>query len=667
MTRAHTLLTLATRLFREQRYEKARRSAQRLLEADPGSPAGWAILGMSQLRLGHREDALTTLLRAHERDPSSLKVREALAESLYQNQRTTDALEHIDAAIREDSTPQRYAIQARLRRECDWPYGALRSEIDAVHLDPDNIALKFRVAHTALNEGDPERADTIIGTPPDALDPEHVLLLAQIKCARGAHREARDLCTRLCATSSDPALQYQAAHLLFQVGPFETAANVFERLASEAHAPIESHTWHARCQLFSNHPDAHNTIASVHNTWPEHPDVLCVVGIHHALQDNEKQAVSCFQQTIERDPTHGEAHLWLGELYRRQGEIPACLTATDTGIFHTPVYCLAGELNRILAIHGRDSIAARWKTIPQSVFAHHIQRAETLVSKDTRDKALSSARPKWVIQASEDILTGLHGNRTGWPTQHVPGTVGATRIHLAEDVRQESRRHQLLLRTRAPQEVLEQFAQLIERYPEPTVYCHRGEVSLWLGHYAAAEADFETALDIDRTTRWAWIGLGASQILTGREQQGLNTFQQSKSHARPGRTMWVYQAEAYRNLGELDRAVTHIQEALRINPERTSAYALAGLLHCDHGRIHDARACWGMLETQNPTLCAHVRSAPHRPDTLEALSAHFADMLQRMHGNRASTVITWMHDEALHLNINDPSDVTAQYGLNAKN
>ena len=61
MTRAHTLLTLATRLFREQRYEKARRSAQKLLEADPGSPAGWAILGISQLRLGHREDALTTL------------------------------------------------------------------------------------------------------------------------------------------------------------------------------------------------------------------------------------------------------------------------------------------------------------------------------------------------------------------------------------------------------------------------------------------------------------------------------------------------------------------------------------------------------------------------------------------------------------------------------
>ena len=119
--------------------------------------------------------------------------------------------------LSERTPPQRYAIQARLRRECDWPYGALRSEIDAVHLDPDNIALKFRVAHTALNEGDPARRYHYWHAA-RGVEPEHMLLLAQIKCARGAHREARDLCTRLCDTSSGPALRYQPAHIALSGG-----------------------------------------------------------------------------------------------------------------------------------------------------------------------------------------------------------------------------------------------------------------------------------------------------------------------------------------------------------------------------------------------------------------------------------------------------------------
>ena len=127
--------------------------------------------------------------------------------------------------------------------------------------------------------------------------------------------------------------------------------------------------------------------------------------------------------------------------------------------------------------------------------------------------------------------------------------------------------------------------------------------------------------------------------------------------------MWVYQAEAYRKLGDYNAAKKHINEALRINPERTSAHILAGLLHCEGAQIDQALKRWDFIQNQIPSLCRHnqVGETP-RPDGNQ-LHSVFENMLDQMNGNRASTVITWMHQGALHLTINDPNDVTAQYGL----
>ena len=663
MTTPNALLILATRLFREQQYDKARRTSQKLIDIDSGSPAAWAILGMSALRLGLNQEALAHLKRALALDSKSLRVQEALAEALYLNHRIPEALEHITKVIMQHPNTQRYAIQARLRRATDWPYGALQSDINAAIHAPDDLELRFRVAHTALNEGDPERALSIMNDTPGTMPVHYSLLLAEIHTQLGNTQPAQELCTQICASQESHELKHEAALLLFKTGPFQDAAAAFELLASQPKASVLSQTWHIRCQLFSGNPEAKNTLAALRDKVPDHPDVWCVAGIAETLNGDLDAANTYFEKAIAHAPEHGEAHLWLGELRRIRGDIKACLSAIDTGIYHTPVYSLAGEINRILAIQGQPSVAAPWRKIPHRLFARHIESAQSLVSTETKNKLMKSRTPKWVQRAGNELLDSLHGNRTGWPTQKNLQGIGARRIHIPIDVRQESRRHQLLLRTRTPEEVIQAFATLIEQTPEPTVYCHRGEVLLWLGRYADAEADFEAALALDITTRWAWIGLGASQILTQRDHLGLQTFERSKKHAQPGRTMWVYQAEAYRNLGDIQGAQKHIDEALRINPERTAAHILAGLIDCEQNRIDAAQRQWMFLQHQIPTLCHQVQAAQVPPKDIHTLIVMFTEMLTKMHGNRASALITWMHHDALHLKINDPNDVTAQYGL----
>ena len=152
-----------------------------------------------------------------------------------------------------------------------------------------------------------------------------------------------------------------------------------------------------------------------------HPDVLCVVGIHHALQDNEKRALSCFHQTIERDPTHGEAHLWLGLLsppreIRRASPPPIPEFSYPCVLSRRRTQCILAILAETLSL--RDGKPFR------RVCLHIISSGQkpwylrTHGTKPFRRPVPSgSFRP---VKTS-----GLHGNRTGWPPNTSPA-LGAT-------------------------------------------------------------------------------------------------------------------------------------------------------------------------------------------------------------------------------------------------
>jgi len=663
MTSTTLLLTVATRLLKENQHRKAAAAATQLVEKDARAAVGWAIRGLSYQALGQLDEARHDLQRALTLDPTSNRTRLALAQCLADLGQPERALRHLDPVLEAAPTASALALQAKWRRDIHWLAGALASEKAAVERYPTDSALRHRVAQNALREGDALLASTIFGRLPDEASANDALLAGEIAYALGKLDEARAHARAALEAKPTPEQALFAALQLFQTGPFDEAALAFRQLAEGPNSTVDACAWHARCQIFAASPDAAKSVADLQARHPNHPQTHCVLGIQQAVHGEADRAKTHLTEAISLEPTLAEAHLWLGELHRLSGATHDALAATDTGIYHTPAYCVAGELNRILTIHEEAH-----ERLNPAVYSSHLSRCSGLLASDTLEHALATPNKRTVLPACARILGNLHGNRSPWPTRKIPNEPGAKRVFIPPDPRQEARACQLLLQTRPPAEVIDQFTTLTHQFSRhPAVLCHRGEVHLWLGNWEQARADFTEALRIERSTRWAWIGLGASQILAGEEEAGLATFTRSAQYACPGRTQWVYRAEARWRLGQTEAGLPLAQEALRINPERTSAHVLLGLLCLDCDQLDAAQREWRFVTQQQPAMSRQI-ALELDCDTTTAPPAHqlrtlFQVSLTAMRGNRASTVITWFFRDQLHLHINDPSDVTAQYGL----
>ena len=669
MNTTRTLLATASRLFKENQHAKSIVITTRLLDMDGRSAIGWALRGMSRHALQEHETASTDLQRALELDPTSHRAREVYARCLYALGQPENALTALTLAIKQQSTGDRLMLQAQWRREIHWPCGALSADRTRLSFVQGSEP-RCRLAHTALREGDPALALEIMQEGETPLDPEALLLTAQIAYDLRDYAHARKRAQQILAMPLEEPLLCAAAKLLFQTGPFQSAAEAFATLADRSDASVHALAWHARCLLFAGDDEAETLVQRL---WVKHNDAAqthLLAGIHAVGCGEEEAAQAHFTRALSIEPTAAEAHLWLGELHRETRQWANALAATDAGIYHHSEYNVAGELNRILTIHSGKGGKMPWQTLPPSVFVSHLSRARDLIEHDVVDQAIQTGKKTHVLQACRRVLQALHGNRTPWPTRKEDGAPGATRIHIAQDPRQESRRLQLLLQTRSPEEVIASFDPLQARYPtHSSLLCHRGEVFLWMGQFDAARADFEAALALDQTTRWAWIGLGASQILSGDPHEGIATFKHSEQFACPGRTMWVYLAEAHWHLGQHSQAHKNIQKALELNPERTSAHILCGLFYAQEGRNEEALQRWSHVHARHPALCRQIAlmeqiplsaAKTPEPDQLRILCT---GTLKAMRGNRASGVITWFFKENLHICMNAPDNPGAQYGL----
>ncbi len=189
-------------------------------------------------------------------------------------------------------------------------------------------------------------------------------------------------------------------------------------------------------------------------------------------------------------------------------------------------------------------------------------------------------------------------------------------------------------------------ALLEEHGHSPLVYTHRGELLLWYGRYAEAADDFETALRLSRSTRWAWVGLGASQLLRGKPLLALSTFMRGRRHAMPALTTHAYEGGAWHSLGAHRQARSAFQKAKILHPRRASAslgLALTGACLGEPRAIEEhfgelARIAPGFtraLLRETGTSTEQLRSDPR-------LAREVAERgFEMMRGNRASGTLTW--------------------------
>jgi tetratricopeptide (TPR) repeat protein len=343
-------------------------------------------------------------------------------------------------------------------------------------------------------------------------------------------------------------------------------------------------------------------------------------------------ALRVLARTTDEDTGQGTERAtvmaWLAEALLRRGAHAEARTLAGhareaAGRFH-----LAGETLYLLALlvtrqpQERVATSATAPLHPQA--PHLFPDADLSVAEATA--------------ACWRLLDELGGNRSPHPTRLSPD--GLTTWPLAEDPRTAAKAIHGGLFSRDATQILDAYRALQDRHPSSSLpYTYEGELHLWRGDWAPAEACFRRSLALDEATVWAWIGLGAAQLFTDQLDLAMQTWRRGVAACRfEGPTLFAYRGECALRLGRRDDALSDLHHAVRKKPGRLSAWLLFALAQdspaaqqrASAALRHGAVGLW--LEA-----CAAIDWPPDRWGAPPLRAA-----LGLMRGNRSSSTITWL-------------------------
>lgn len=369
------------------------------------------------------------------------------------------------------------------------------------------------------------------------------------------------------------------------------------------------------------------------------------------LRGDGETALRLTAEAAERAPRDPEVWIWRGEALLRQGRPEEAFESLnrggelteDTGDF------LAMQLLRLLAL----AAMGKFPGIPEYVVAQSIE-----IVRPGEVKRLDPSDVPGTVALIERTLTAMRGNRSWTPTfvREHPGE--------AEERREELLPIRVATSPRAPcKEALWQFRlfgrSAAERafeaihaaYPgAPEPHCYHGELFLYLGDYVTARQHFEQALRFYERTRWAFIGLGAVELMEGNPERALEVLAEGvRLSGAPGPTTYIYRGEALRRLGRHEEAVEDLEFIARQTPTRFSAWINLALSRAALGDSDFGAAVIDRLAEQAAGLLAdggrETGIDVNRPGAavpVEERQRLFEHLLVMMRGNRGSSALTWL-------------------------
>ena len=478
-------------------------------------------------------------------------------------------------------------------------------------------------------------------------------LLAHADSLLGAHepRAVLELLEVLPATErARPELLQRHIRALLDAGqPAEGAIEAWMRTQTDADGGLQAVVW----WVWAKQPERASQLADAcSREWPTHAGLLDWRA-RFALWRGDFAAAEGLARQVE--PPSATTHRTLAIACLQLHGAPRALPLLQAHLEQHPADAIARcWLATALRGVGRlseardEAIAARSRFhryhLPSRIemwLARHRLEGGFLYRQTEEVEAQLAPLGLDHLPVPRRLLTALdrfRGNRTTVPTTAEEGVLRP--YPLPGDPRELARTLQHRIRFRPLEEVLRGFDDLLQRFGDhPLVLTHRGELLLWVGQNARAVSDFERALEQDPTTRWAWIGLGASQIMEGQLERGLATFDRGiEVIGFAGPTLFAYRAEAHRIRGDRSAALRDLHAGLQVTPKRLSLWMHAAELEAEQGNLVPAKALWALLEARLPGLILDTGGPEQAP------VAAFARMRAAFVGNRASTLLTWLHE-----------------------
>jgi len=653
---AERLLQAGVRLLRARRVEDAERIFDKLVTITPSDAMAISLRAVARVQQGKRQSALTDIQNALELAPenSSILRRGAQVHRALGSQMKALDLLVASSKTGAPSAATHYAIfQAGIK--VGWYREAFEALYRSLELTPDRADHHLSAIELHHNLRDNEKALTLSE---QLLANGHALpdlhrVRANILRELGRIDEALAEVDAAMALEEDhPDGRLQAADQQITLGAMERARANLEAGLEMAPERDDIRMALAQLLLWAGQFEAVRLHTSViEETSAQHGVARRTEGVCHFLEGHASEARPCIDIALEQDPLDAEAMMWLGEILRENGLFDEAVRSIDKGIRATNGYSIASHISRLLTILEQQKQVLN--RVAPDAFAELLEFVRPALPAADRNTQCTGDPPE-VRRLLGLAHKAFRGNRTSRHTYVLDSDPKGSlrRLLIRPHSRFAARYTQELIRTRPPEDVLARFEQMVLDYPqEPTVFCHIGEMHLWLGNYDLALEGFHGALKITPRVRWAYIGLCAADAMLGNHEQALHWCREGIRVFPPaGRTIHIYRGEIYRRMGRYEEALKDLLQGHAITPGRVTGWMNESLTRHALGEEVDFEEVWGRVAERAPSI---VHDAVHECDVSwtvkEPVPADvprvFEHMLQMMRGNRSSDFITYFTEE----------------------
>lgn len=533
-----------------------------------------------------------------------------------------DARALLDQAIADEPDHATWHAQAvRFYARSRWWQRALAHAERALELEPHNPSLWMERAgmHAALDQREP----------------------ARLALARALEQIADDQRTTYLI---------EAGRVAIEAGEFERALAYFgEALARDPDQP----DLHVRLGELASWRDA-NDEARGHAERAlalreGHAGALRLLGALALRAGEFAQAEALLERAIAADPKDYQAHVWLSELYLRTQQWSRAHAQLHHGTMSSGGFLFVAWLLRFLIVAYESGGSELERIRPNRTEEFEAVLRELV--PEQAEHALTTRTLPDLVAAVEAGLAALRANRSIHATHVVEGEL--VRLHARTGCRHRSRWALQLLRVATPSECLAELDAIVEDYPGSSLpACHRGELHLWLGDWAAARRDLELAIETVTGTRWAYMGLSTIDLLEGDCERALEVNAQGVKvmQGTEGPAIYVFRGEAKRKLGRIDEAIAELEQSVAWHPARASATINLALAYAAAGKLDAMRPLWRRLVFEQ--ACGLMSDAAHElgvvivgdgefEPALEVEVRVLEHALRMLGGNRSSGLLTY--------------------------
>ena len=602
------LVERALSAYRGGRFEQALEHARKAEREAPEQALTVGALALTKLQ--RLDEAAEQLLKLSKLVGLTPRICDKLCDLELRRDRVLSAQSWLNRSPPEPERPERRALRTRIEAQ-HRRLPSVATEL-ALARGSSNAMLKFELSGLLRAAGAAGDAWRLVQSLPPSNSAPQALDLASLAATAGDFAAAA-AGYRHALSLSDGGITLAAASVgFFELGEIDAALELSER-AARVGVGLE---WRAQLELFGGHLDSARRLAEQRQFGA----VLAAI----ALVEQRFEDVLAL---VEKLPAKAaETSIVQAEALRRLGHSERAKRLFTEAVGPRPAEIPAVRINTMLLDRdpNRDS-RETWRMVAPLVGLP------------------ADPYPDDVASGAEEALRLFSGNRSALAS-YVDDSGRLRRFFAAPSLRHRLAKFQGLLGRFTFEDVMQRFDELLREVgDDPLVFTYRGELKLWWGRYAEAQADCARACELDPRTRWAWLGLAACALFRGGVSEALERLERFSREFTPGPNALVYWGEAYYRTGALQAAERALQEAVATHPDRVGAWVVLAAVAAQRGDRELTKQALQALEQRAAPFVGALR-AEHDFGSGEDLSQAHASMehaLVMLRGNRSSGFVTY--------------------------